>query len=69
MFLESLPKCSPRFSNIFFGTVYVWAFKFVDYPTPLKFVVPVLGCHEECFCRVCTFEMYLYSLIVACLIG
>ena len=49
VFLEPVPKCSPRFSNMFFGTVYVWAFKFVDYPTLLKFVVPVIGFHEECF--------------------
>ena len=45
MFLEPVPKCSPRFSNIFLRTVCVWAFEFLDYPTLLKFVVPVLGCH------------------------
>ena len=65
MFLEPVPKCSPRFSNIFLRTVYVWVFKFVDYPTVLKFVVPVLGCHEECFNIVCAFDVYLYSLVVA----
>ena len=53
----------PDSPNIFLRTVYVWAFKFVDYSTLLKFVVPVLGCHEECFYSVCTFEMYLYSLV------
>ena len=31
------------------GTVYVWSFKFVDYPTLLKFVVPVLGFQEGVF--------------------
>ena len=66
MFLEPVPKFSPRFSNIFLRTVYVRAFEFVDYPTLLKFVVPVLECHEECFYSVCAFEMYLYSLVVAC---
>ena len=66
MFLEHVPKCSPIFSNVFLRIVYEWAFKFVDYPTLLKFVVPVLGCHEECFYSVCTFQMYLFSLVVAC---
>ena len=66
MFFELVPKCSPRLSNVHLRTVYVWGFEFVDKPTVLKFVVPVLGCHEKCFYDVCTFEMYLYSLVVTC---
>ena len=49
MFFEPVPICSPRLSNIFLGTVYVWAFEFVDNPTLFKFVVPVLRCNKECF--------------------
>ena len=63
MFFEPVPKCSPRFSNIFLRTVYVWAFEFVDNPTLLQFVIPVLMT-EECFYSVFAFEMYLYSLVV-----
>ena len=66
MVFQPVPKCSQRLSNIFLGTVYVWAFEFVDNPTLLKFVVPLLRCHEESFCGVCPFEVYLYSLPVAC---
>ena len=46
MFFEHVSTCFPRFSNIFPGTVYMWEFEFVDYPTLLKFAVPVFGCHE-----------------------
>ena len=66
MFFEPVPKCSPRLSNVLLRTVYVWAFEFVDNPALLKFVVPILGCHEKCFYCVCTFEVYLYSLVIAC---
>ena len=38
MFLELIPKCSTRFSNVFIGAVYVWAFEFVDNFTLFKFV-------------------------------
>ena len=47
MFFQPVPKCSPRLSNVLLRTVYVWAFKFVDNPALMKFVVPVLGCHEK----------------------
>ena len=46
MFFELIPKCSTRFSNVFIGAVYVWAFEFVDYPTLLKFGAPVFRCHK-----------------------
>ena len=62
----SLSPNTPRLSNVLFRTVYVWAFECVDNPTLLKFVVLVLGCNEKCFYGVCTFEMYLYFLVVAC---
>ena len=65
MFFESIPTCSPRFSNVFLRVLYMWAFEFVDYTTLLKFVVPVFGCHEESFYSVGPFEGYLYSLVVA----
>ena len=33
MFFELVPKGSVRFSKVFLGAVYMWAFEFVDYPT------------------------------------
>ena len=66
MFFEPVPKCSPRLSSVLLRTVYVWEFEFVDNPALLNFVVPVLGCHEQYFYSVCTFEVYSYSLVVAC---
>ena len=69
MFFEPVPKCSPRLSNVLLRTVCLSAFEFVDNPTllkSLKIVAPVLGCYEECFYGVCTFDMYLYSLVIAC---
>ena len=32
LFFETVPKCSARFSYVFFGAFYMWAVKFVDYP-------------------------------------
>ena len=64
MFFGPVPKCSPRLCNVLLRTVYVWAFEFVDNPALLKFVVLVLGCHNKCYYGVCTFEVYLYSLVV-----
>ena len=49
IFFEPVLKYPPRPSNVLLRTVYVWAFEFVDNPALLKFVVPVLGCHERCF--------------------
>ena len=65
MFFEPVPKCSSRLSNVLLQTIYVWAFEYLDYPTLLKFVVLILGCHEKCFYGVGTFEVYLYSLVAA----
>ena len=47
--LSLFQKILPDSPYIFFWTVDVWAFKSIYDFTLLKFAVPVLGGHEECF--------------------
>ena len=66
VFFDPVPKCSTRFSNIFFRADYVWAFEFVDNPTFLQIIVFIFACNKEGFYSVCAFEMHLYSFVSTC---